>query len=315
MIEAFKSLLNKHDKVTILTHQAADGDTLGTGLGLYSVLKSSGKQVEICNMDKNLPKRLDFLPHFAKIKRQIDFDNSLIITCDVSSVDILGFDLSLREIINIDHHQSNTDYGLLNIVDSSAASSSMVAYNLLKNDFEISKASATCFYVALLTDTKNFVTLNVDQEVFALASELIAFGVDLEVVNKNLTQRKSLSSLRILSRTLDTLELSADAEVASMFVSKENLEKTGATLQDLVGIIDKAMALATVRIAILLIEFEGSIKVTLRSDGIDVSALATDFGGGGHKMSSGFTSNETDINKLLNKIKIEIKERELLNEL
>ena len=309
----FKNLLEKYDKVSILTHRNPDADTLGTGLGMYELLKNLGKQVEICNIDKKKPNHLDFLPHFARIKSQIDFDNSLIITCDSGSIDLLGFDLSLREIVNIDHHKSNTNYGTLNIV-SPCASASMVAYEFLKNDFKITKNMATCFYVALVTDTQNFVTLNVNENVFRVASELIALGIDLENININLTQRKSLSSFRVLSETLDTLELYENAQLASMVVSHKTLEKTGATLHDTIGLIDHALALATVKIAILIIEFKDYMKISFRSDSADVSSLAVHFGGGGHHMSSGFTSNELNIDVMLIEIKKEIKKRKLINE-
>jgi phosphoesterase RecJ-like protein len=314
LIEKFKALLNKYDKVTVLTHCSPDGDTLGTGLGIYLILKNTGKQVEICNIDKKFPKDLEFLPHFAKIKSQIDFDNSLIITCDSGSIDLLGFDLSLREIINIDHHKSNTNYGALNVVDSTCASASMVAYQLLKNDFKMTKDVATCFYVALLTDTQNFITLNVNKNVFIVASELIALGINLFEVNKNLTQRKSLSSFKVLSATLDTLDLCEEAQLATMVLSQNILNKTGARLSDTVGLIDYGIALVTVKIAILVIEFPNYLKVSFRSDGADVSSLAVHFGGGGHLMASGFKSNELDIDLVLKKIKKEIKKRGLINE-
>ena len=313
MIDAFKLLLEKYDKVSIITHRNPDADTLGTGLGLYALLKNIGKQVEICNIDKKMPNHLDFLPHFAKIKNQINFDNSLIITCDSGSVDLLGFDLSLREIVNIDHHKSNTNYGTLNVVDSRCASASMVAYKLLKDDFRMTKDIATCFYVALVTDTQNFTTLNVDKDVLNAASELISFGISLVEVNKNLTQRKPLSSFRVLSESLDTLELYEDASIASMIVSRDIFEKTGATLSDTTGLIDYGMALVTVKIAILVLEFQDYLKVSFRSDGADVSSLAVHFGGGGHLMSSGFRSQELDIDLLLKQIKKEIKKRGLIN--
>ncbi len=313
MIEEFKVLLEKYNKVSIVTHRNPDADTLGTGLGIYTLLKNLGKQVEICNVDKKLPNRLDFLPHFAKIKNQIDFDNSLIITCDSGSIDLLGFDLSLRKIVNIDHHKSNTNYGVLNVVDSSCASASMVAYILFKDDFKITKDIATCFYVALVTDTQNFVTLNVDKQVFEVASALISFGINLELINQNLNQRKSLSSLRVLSASLETLELSDDAQIASMVVSRDTFEKTGASFMDTIGIIDHGIALATVQITIFIMEFQGYVKVSFRSDGADVSSLAVHFGGGGHLMASGFRTNELNIGFLLKEIKKEIKKRGLLN--
>ncbi|RUM55562.1 MAG: bifunctional oligoribonuclease/PAP phosphatase NrnA, partial [Marinomonas sp.] len=168
MISKFKELLNQFDKVSIITHKTPDADTLGTALGLYDLLKEEKKQVEVCNAGKNLPNHLDFLPHFARIKRQIDFENSLIISCDSGSIDLLEFDLSLRTIVNIDHHKSNTNYGTLNVVNEHCASASQVAYEFLKDEFTISKNTATCFYVALVSDTQNFVTLNVNKEVFSV---------------------------------------------------------------------------------------------------------------------------------------------------
>ena len=314
MIVKFKNLLEKHDKISIITHRNPNADSLGTGLGLYELLKNLGKQVEICNIETKMPKYLDFLPHFAKIKNQIDFDNSLIITCDSGSIDLLGFDLSLREIVNIDHHQSNTNYGTLNVVKSLYAATSMVAYEFLKNDFEITKNMATCFYVALVRDTQNFVTLNVNEDVFKVASELIALGIDLGNINRNLTQRKSLSSFRVLSETLDTLELYENAQLASMVVTYKTLEKTGATVHDTIGLIDHALALVTVKIAILIIEFKNYTKISFRSDSANVLSLAVHFGGGGHHMASGFTSNELDIDVILKEIKKEIKKRKLIDE-
>ena len=309
----FKLLLDRYEKITVLTHLNPDADTLGTGLGLYALLKNMGKQVEICNPSRDLPKHLDFLPHFAKIKSQIDFEDSLIITCDSASIDLLVFDLSLREIVNIDHHPSNTDYGTLNIVKSSCVSASMVAYNLLKNDFKMTKEVATCFYVALVSDTQNFTTLNMNSAVFDVASELLSLGVNLQEVNRNLTQRKSLSSLRVLSSTLKTLELYESGALATMFISTEMLEKSGATIHDTVAIINQAMALVTVKVVVLVIEFEDYMKVSFRSDGADVSSLAEHFGGGGHHMSAGFRTQKIEIELLLEKIKKEIKKRGLVN--
>jgi phosphoesterase RecJ-like protein len=315
MIGKFKSLLSCYDKVTLLTHKNPDADTLGTALGIYEILKNNGKQVEVCNASGNLPNYLDFLPHFAKIKNRIDFDNSLIISCDAGSIDLLEFDLTSREIVNIDHHKSNTNYGILNIVDTNAASASQVAYMFLKDIFKINQKSATCFYVALVTDTQNFITLNVNHDVFIMASELISYGINLQEVNHNLTQRKSLSSLRILSSTLETLEFFEDASVASMVVTKERLEQTGASYVDLVGLVDYAIALATVKIAIVLIEIQGSIKVSMRSDHVDITDLAIHFGGGGHTLAAGFKVEKMCSKVLLNKINEEIKKRGLLNEL
>jgi phosphoesterase RecJ-like protein len=313
LIEAFKALLNQYERVTVLVHRRPDGDTIGTALGVYTLLKNVGKQVEVCCVDELLPKSLDFLPHFARIKRQLDFDDSLIITCDGSTLDLFGFDIGSREIINIDHHESNTNFGTLNIVDNSTASTSQVAYMLLKDTFEINKTVATCFYVALLTDTQGFKTLNVTQEVFSVAAELLSYKVDLAEINQKLYHRKSLSSFRVLSATLDTLTLHHEAQVASLQVSQKLFEASGAKTTDLAGIVDYGIHLVTVQVAIILIEYKDKIKVSLRSKEVDVAALARVFGGGGHRLAAGFTSEKIEIEKLLNKILDEIKRKELVN--
>jgi phosphoesterase RecJ-like protein len=98
-----------------------------------------------------------------------------------------------------------------------------------------------------------------------------------------------------------------------MVLSRELLAKTGATINDITGIIDYGIALVTVKIAILIIEFENYVKVSFRSDAADVSSLAVHFGGGGHLMASGFRSEELDIDLLLEKIKEEIKQRGLID--
>jgi phosphoesterase RecJ-like protein len=314
VIKEVQALLDKHDKVTIVTHLNPDEDTIGTALGIYGILKNAGKEVEVVNQGRDLPRYLDFLPYFAKIKHQIDFDNSLIVSCDTGSIDRLGFDLIHREILNIDHHKSNTNYGTLNVIEPSFASASQVAYHLFKERFVITKEIATCFYTALVADTQYFSTSNVSKTVFDVAGELIDYGVNIQEVSLNLKQRQSLSSFRILSSTLDTLDLYEDAQLASMWISQESREKSGAKYSDLAGIVNHGIALVTVKMAMVLIELEESIRVSMRSKKIDMTPLAIHFGGGGHKNAVGFEVKNVEKEKLLTMIKEEIKKLGLLDE-
>ena len=314
MIEAVKNLISQYEKITILTHLNPDADTIGTALGIYGILKNSGKQVEVVNYETNLPINLDFLPYFVKIKNQIDFDDSLIISCDTGSIDRLGFDLGFREIINIDHHKSNTMYGTLNIVDPMAVSASQVAYELFKYEFVISKDIATCFYTALLSDTQYFTTSNVRNDTFNIASELMACGVDISEVLFNLRHRCSLSSLRILSSTLDSLDLQEDGSLAFMFASREKMLEAGADILDIVGIVDYGISLVTSKLSIVLVELENSIRVSMRSKTIDISNFAIAFGGDGHKNAAGFEVANIAKERLIEMIRKEIKTKGLLDE-
>lgn len=285
-----KTKLEEVATISILTHLNPDADTLGTGLGIYNVLKEQGfKRLEIVNYSDVLPQYLDFLPAFHKIKKKMDFEEGLVIACDCGSIDRLGVPLMGREILNIDHHQSNQRYGSLNVVIPSDASASQVAYKIFEPLYPISKDVAICFYTALLSDTQYFTTSSVTQEVFSMAQEWIALGVNPSYVASCLTKRKSLASVRILQKALETLTLVDEGKVAFLYVTQEHILSTGALAPDMEGIVEYATSLVTVEVAFFVMELKEGMRVSLRSKGRDISGIAASFGGGGHKVAAGFT--------------------------
>ena len=306
--EQFLQLLGDHSAVSILSHIHPDADAIGTSLGLYLLLKKEGYRVEIANATRELPRHLDFLQGFGRIKQKIDYDDSLIISCDCGSLDRLGFDLEGRRIVNIDHHPSNTRFGTLNLVRPEAVSSSEVAYRFLEPLFEIPRGSAEAFYAALISDTRYFTTANVSEESFEVARELIALGVEPGSVAQAMLQRRSLASLRVLGRALESLQLYLGGQVAVMTVTREDLEATGARYDDLDGIVDYARSLVTVEVAILVVERRNSRKVSLRSKGADVMRIARAFGGGGHTVAAGFETDRLQTRELIDRLLERIKE-------
>ena len=312
-IAEVKEQLEKAKNITILTHLNPDADTIGTGLGIYTLLKhDKTKRVEIVNASNMLPQYLDFLPSFEKIKHKMDFEESLIIACDCGSVDRLGFDLEHREILNIDHHESNKYYGKINVVIPEYASASQVAYRLFQKLYTIDADSATCFYAALLSDTRYFTTNAVNHEVFEVAKELVDLGVDPASVAFNFTQRRSLSSVRILERALGHLSLSSGGKIATLFVTQDDILATGARMPDMEGIVDYARSLATVEIGLFAVELKDSIRISLRSKSVDVSKVSLAFEGGGHKIAAGFTLTQTTLHESIDTISKKINELGLL---
>jgi len=298
--EAVQEKIAQAKNITILTHLNPDADTIGTGLGIYTLLiKDKSKRVEIVNASDMLPQYLDFLPGFDKIKHKMDFEESLIIACDCGSKDRLGFDLENRDILNIDHHKSNENYGSINIVISEYASASQVAYALFRSLYTIDKDAASCFYTALLSDTRYFTTDSVNTEVFEVAKSLVDLGVDPSEVARHLTQRRSLASLRILEKALGNLSLKFDAKIATLYVTQDDRHATGATMPDMEGIVDYAKSLVTVEVAVFVMETEEGMRVSLRSKGADVSLVAKHFGGGGHRVAAGFTLIQRDLQETI----------------
>ena len=290
LIEDIQKKLADAEAITILSHLNPDADALGTSLGIYALLKAQGhKRVEVVNASSTLARSLDFLPYFDKIKSTMDYEHSLVIACDCGSISRLGFPLEGREIINIDHHRSNTHYGLINVVIPEYAASSQVAYEVFKEIYPLDKNVATCFYTALLSDTRYFTTATVDKKVFAFAEVLIDLGANPASIASSMTERRPLSAFRILEKALASLELRDEARIAVVKVSKKEIAETGAEIPDMEGIVEYAKSLVSVELALFAMELTGEIRISVRSKNVDVSALALAFGGGGHKLAAGFT--------------------------
>ena len=310
-----KNKIESANSITILSHLNPDADTLGTALGIYALLsKDKSKRVEVVNASIALPLHIDFLPNFKKIKHHMDYRDSLILSCDCGSVDRLGFDLEGRDIINIDHHHSNTRYGSINVVITEYASASQVAFALFKEIYAVEADAATCFYVALLSDTRFFTTNSVNEEVFNVAKSLVRAGAIPDEIAYYCTQRRSLSSLRLLEKALASLSLYHEAKIAALMVTKKEIAQTGATIPDMEGIVDYAWSLATVEIALFAMELDDGIRISLRSEKVDVSKVAMAFGGGGHKVAAGFTLSQCGLQESIDTILKKIEDLGILDE-
>jgi len=310
--DSFVELIDSSSSITVLSHINPDADAIGTSLALYTWLKQRGYRVEIANKSTDIPRNLKYLPNYKKIKNKIDYTDSLIISCDCGSIDRLGFEVDGRDIINIDHHETNTSFGRLNIVTATAVSTTEVLFNLLHPLGGITSDISTALYAGLISDSRNFTTSNMPSDIFLLANSLVEVGADPVSISNQMINSRSLASIRVLSLALSSLELSSSGKLAMMIVSREDLEKSGAIYSDLDGVVDYAKSLHTVKIGFLLIEREDDIKVSIRSKNIDISSLASHFGGGGHRYAGGFSIRDTTVDKLQELIVDEIKSKGLL---
>jgi phosphoesterase RecJ-like protein len=107
---------------------------------------------------------------------------------------------------------------------------------------------------------------------------------------------------------LESLQLYNDARIAVLFVTKEDIAATGATVPDMDGIVDYGRSLATVEVALFAMELEEGIRISLRSKGMDVNVIAASFGGGGHKVAAGVTFKEGNLQQIIDTIIAKIKE-------
>ncbi len=294
-IDEFKRLIKKNKSFLILTHVNPEPDTIGSALSLYHYIKGTGKNVKVYNED-DLPKFMKFMKYSSVISTVMPamrFDVAICV--DAGSPDMLGGEFNRLKssfFVNIDHHRTNTMYGDLNIVDPCASATCELIYDLFKKigaDIDITIASL--LLTGIIYDTGSFRYRNTTYNTLKISSELVRSGADIAGITEKLYENQSLERLKLLEMILNTLELSSDGKIASVELSKNMYEATGTSREDAEGMIDYPKSISGVIVAVLFREIEdGRYKVSLRSKSdFNVSDIAEELGGGGHKNAAGCT--------------------------
>ena len=308
-----KKFLNAHS-IAVTSHANPDCDALGSLLGAYWTLKYAGYNVHPVNVGP-LPTKLDFLPGFNLLQNKLLPQTDMLIALDCGKFSRLGIEDQNCEVINIDHHLNNENYGNVNIVDANAPSASAVAFEYFKTlGFTIPKEAATCFYSALLADSGCFCLDVVTQKTFEIAAELVALGANPGHIGKELTQRQPLERIKLQAKALSGLELFEDGLIACIYVSQDDFCKSKAGVLDADGFADEARSIEGVELGVCLRELSnGVIRASLRSKNtVDTTRLAAIWNGGGHYKASGFETKITDdfkseCSRIINQIRLAYK--------
>ncbi len=291
------------NSILLLSHKRPDGDTLGSVLALYEVLKGLGKHVYIYNPSK-LPTRFAFLPNVKKVKNTLPKKEcDIAIICDCGSLDRVGL-AKPNYLINLDHHDTNEGFGDINIIKPDYASASMVVYELLKqNKVKINKNTATCLYVGFVEDTGFFSYGNIGDKALEMVLDLSRCGLDMQEVSRELREKKPLFQVRLMAHIYGEFYLKENATVGIVHISQEDLKRIGCSLDETKNVITPIRELATVQLAVMVAQRDdGGAKISLRSKGLDVSSIALAFGGGGHKKAAGFECETYEPEAIVEKI-------------
>ena len=281
--------------IVVMAHVNPDADSLGSASAMYTYLLTLHKKVSFFCVSKNINPKLSFLPWFEKVRTSFPASCDLAIALDCGSESRLGINLEC-DLINIDHHVSNSKYGQFNLVDTTCISTSQILCNFfVENEIPINKKMATALYAGLLDDSNGFMSDDVNGTVFATSNMLRDSGAEYKLCNKYIMKYQSLGSLRLKSIMLANMGLFNNAKIALFLVSNEDMKKTGAIGEDCEGALEESLYLPTVEVAILLKENKDlSLKGSLRSCGdFDALKVASKFSGGGHKSRAGFTMSNT----------------------
>lgn len=291
IVEALKAARS----AAIISHVSPEGDTLGSALAAYLVLKDLGKDVAIYNADP-IPPRFLFLPGAKEIIRasHIPRPFDLYLVVDASDPQRTGGlleDLPPNAlVINIDHHGSNERFGALNWIEETASSTGEMMFKLFKAmGAPISPGVATNLYTAIHTDTGSFRFLNTTPSALRVAAELLELGAGAKEVIEGLYEQWDLATLRLLGKFLLEIELCEDGAIAYLVIRSSDLEAAGIGMEETDGFVNYPRSLKGVKVALTFKELSpGLVKVSLRSKGeVDVSQIASAFQGGGHPNAAG----------------------------
>lgn len=315
-ISALQQVFSKGGTFFLLGHKEPDGDCIGSLSGLYYLLQSQNKTVDMAVYEK-IPLQYqlvtedieeDILMYSEDIKLS-EYD--IVMVSDCSDLGRLGparktvENLLEKEttVINIDHHDDNSHFGNYNLVIPEAAATGEIIYDLAQEwRWKISRPAARALALAILSDTGFFRYSNTTTEVMEKVLKLMEMGVDIYRINRSLYGRKQPRVLKLQGKALASLKLASQGDIAYLQITREDYKSTNTIPQDKEGIVNYARDVEGVEVGILFSEEKDGIKVSFRSNNyLPVNDIARKFGGGGHLRAAGCKVNG-DLEQVINDV-------------
>jgi len=294
----FVDIVRRHQRFLLTTHIRPDGDGIGSMQALARVLRQQGKDVQTV-IASTYPPRYAFLDPDKRIERftapgERWRQNDVVIVLDTGTWNQLdGFGPFLRDLsaakVVIDHHMTQDDLGAVRFVDTTAEATGRLVYEAIQAlGATLSAEAASDLFVAIAMDTGWFRHSNATAKTFALAEKLVAAGARPESLFEHLFEQSTLPRLKLTGMVLERLQVVCDGRVAYTEIRRSDYAATGATPQDTEDLVNYTRSLEGVEVGLLFMEQpRGGIKVSFRSRACDVSRVAEQFGGGGHRLASG----------------------------
>jgi len=282
--------IEQRNRFVLTSHARADGDAVGSTLACSEILRQLGKKSDVV-LHGGVPRVYQSLPFAERVSHaeRVNgiYDAAILLECDsIQRTRLEG--LENRFLINIDHHRSGKNFAHVNWIDPDAVATGELVHKLAKQaGVKITPAIATCLYTAVLTDTGAFMFEGVNQHTFELARELVLAGADPARCARPIYFGHSTAKIRLLGLALSALQ--REGPLAWIWATQEQMERTGAKEEDCEGLVNYALSIGDVQVAVFFRELpDGRFRVSLRSKGkLDVATIAEEFGGGGHACASG----------------------------
>jgi bifunctional oligoribonuclease and PAP phosphatase NrnA len=294
------------ERFLVTTHENPDGDALGSMLAMKLALDQLGKDSSMLLVgDAPLPGEYSFMPLEGLVRRvPDDASQRILLALDCANESRIGPDPEVLQlsplVVDIDHHHDNSRFGDVNVIDATASSTGELLRDLFRElDIGLTPAIAEALYIALVTDTGRFQYTNTTPKSLRLAAELVEAGADLHRIFQGVYESVQFAKLKLLARALERAQVYEGGGLVVSYLLRNDFGEVGAVEPYSEGIIDFLRAVEGADMAALIREpprgGSPARRVSLRAshDELDVSAIARESGGGGHRQAAGFSSDES----------------------
>lgn len=283
--------IKQSNNIILLCHNNPDGDAIGSTLSLYHALKKMNKEVDI--VIEGAPTKFDFIDGFNDIKETSDKKYNLGIILDTAAEERINNPNNIleniEEIIVVDHHQSNTKYGIINYVEKKPACCEII-YNLIKEmNIEIDEKIATPLVSGMLTDTGGLSHPDVLSSTYQMAGALSEI-VDIPSIYKKVLNTITMGQFILNKIATKNLEFHKDNQITLTYITEEDLNNLGLERNEADVLANLGRNISGVEVAIFIRKYKEENRVSLRSNNIDVNEVAKVFNCGGHRNAAGISS-------------------------
>ncbi|QDT46717.1 NanoRNase/pAp phosphatase [Symmachiella dynata] len=299
--EPLGKIINDHQRFVLTSHVRPDADALGSEIGMARILVALGKQVKIVNQSPT-PPRLGFidtegwicqLGKSATAEEALDTDVHIILdTSAWGQLQDMGKILGKTDAVKvvIDHHVSSDDLGAIVFKNTTAAATGEMVYELaVALGYTVDAIAATALYCAIVTDTGWFRFPSSTVNTMRVGAALMELGANPAALYEQLYEQYSLARMRLAGRSLQRITPEFDGLLTHTYIRWDDYAETGAVPPDTEDLVNECMRIAGAQAAFILIEQSNrQVKCSFRSRvGINVAAVAEQFGGGGHQQAAG----------------------------
>jgi phosphoesterase RecJ-like protein len=283
-------------KVALAVHEKPDLDALGAAAGMLDLFAQLGAEAHLYVSEEELLPLGDVLLPDGGVRRGAPPQDAALYALDSGNPERLALPGWGEVAVNIDHHHDNPRYGELALVRGEASSTSELVCDLARAlGRRPSPAAAAALYAGISFDTGHFHHDSTSPSTFRTAAWLVELGVDVTGMYALLYERRSEASLRLWARAVAGARTVAGGRALLAAVTRDDYAATGAGPEETEGVVDSLRGVDGVEVAALVKEQTGGarVRVSLRSETIDVSAVAALRGGGGHRLAAGFSSDDS----------------------